>query len=119
MAGVDIDKLEAREEAADQGNDLVRHVLALGAADEEGGPLEARRLRVRKRETTHLVEVAAKDAQGHAEFLLGFAGLGAVKVSQEELADGKFLQISFISLLGGGGGGGGVVGFFLCKKTKL
>ena len=99
MAGVDVDELEAREEAADEGDDLVGHVLALGAADEEGGALEARTLRVREGEAAHLVELAAQDVQGHAELLLGVAGGGAVQVAEEELADGEFLFTLFTSVM--------------------
>ena len=98
MAGVDVDELEAREEAADEGDDLVGHVLALGAADEEGRALEAGAVRVREGEAAHLVELAAEDGQGDAEFLLGVGGGRAVEVAEEELADGEFLCVLLVPL---------------------
>ena len=95
MAGLDVGDLEEREEAADDGQDVVGHVLALGAAHEQGrafvrpdGPV----VRVFVREIGHVVQSAGEGAQRDAEAEMPSFGIGRGRatdqVCQEKLPDG-------------------------------
>lgn len=92
MPGVDVDEREAREELADQGQDLVGDVVAAGAADEQRGPLEAGGGRVPEGEVAHVAERLADDVEGHAE-LVRRAVLGPVQVAEQELPDRHVLLV--------------------------
>lgn len=94
-----IDHLKHREELADERDDLVRDVLALGAADEQRGLEEAHGGRVLEGEVAQVVERLAQDAERDPE-LLGVGPVGrAVQVAEEELADCEGL--GYHKLVGG------------------
>lgn len=61
MSGVDVGKLEQREELADQGQHIVRDVFGLGTADEESGLGEADLRRVLEGEVAEVVKGAGQD----------------------------------------------------------
>lgn len=99
MAGLNVHHLEPREESADERNGLVGHVLALGAADKQGGLLEPGLLGVLEGEVAHVVELLGNDAERHLELLLRRT-LGPVQVAQEELAHRQVLFVLGQDLVG-------------------
>jgi hypothetical protein len=70
VPGLDVDELEAREEAAYGGQHLVRDVLALRAANEERRLLEPRLVRVTEGEVAQVVERLGQDVQWYGELVV-------------------------------------------------
>lgn len=99
MAGVDVDDLEQREELAHDGQHLVGDVLALGAPDEERGPLEAHPAGLLVGEVAHVRQGAAEDVDGDAE-PPRLVALGRVEVPEEELPDGEGLYFQLVHGVG-------------------
>ena len=95
MTSLDIDELEAGKELADEGDDLVGHICAPGAADEEGRLLEARLVGVLEGEVAEVAERLGQDRQRDAE-LLRLAALGTMEVAEQELPNAEGL-LSFFS----------------------
>lgn len=96
---LDVGDLEQGEELADDGQRLVRHVLALRAPDEQRWPLEAHLPGLLEGEVAHVREGAAEDLDGDAEALRLLA-FWRVEVAEEELPDGEGLLfcLVFVSL---------------------
>lgn len=95
VSSFNVHELEAREELPDQGQDLIRHVLALCAPHEQRRLHKPRLARVPEGEVPHIVERAAQDVEGHAELLpLGrVTAHRAVEVPEEELPYGQRLLV--------------------------
>lgn len=91
VARVDIDQLKLGEELANQGDHLVRYVLALRAADKQRGLEEAACAGVLEGEVAHVVERLGKDVERHSELLRLGVVRRAMQVAEEELSDGKGL----------------------------
>ena len=83
---LDVDQPEAREELPDDGDDLVGHVRAPRAPDEQRRLHEADRAGVLVGEVAHVVERLGERRERHAE-LPRVGAFGLVEVLEEELAD--------------------------------
>lgn len=85
MSAVDIDQLHIREEPTSQGQDLIRDVVAPGAADEQSRLVEVGRLRVVEGELAEADEGLAQGEDGELEAVRAVGGGDAGQVREEEV----------------------------------
>ena len=101
VARIHVDQLKQREELADQRDQLVRHVLALGAPHKKRGLQEPNLAGVLEGEIAQVVERLCERGQGDAELLRAlWRPTGPVQVSQEELPDRERLLVRLEDLVG-------------------